>query len=257
MQQLCQGLRCFSSHSPLPLIQNLSEGLVLIKKLVSPDVQVKLAKDILEMGADPLKGFWRIENGQKVLNSRDYRGRMFGQLSTFPTSASEVAERALKIASSTDQTLRFMLPTHMIALFYKTLQQPPPSGYIPWHRDNGENDGSVDFPVLSLTIGDSCDFLINNDKPRVSPESSLVNPANLSHRVLFESGDALIFGGPKRYMWHSIYKIHEGTAPPELPFSGARLNLTLRYVPEIIGKEDRYATIPADKIPRDNPFYSL
>ncbi len=257
MQPVFQAIRAFGDYLPVK-IQKISPGLVLLKNLLSPSVQVELASKILQLGERSSQGFWKDQAGQRTLNSTHYRGRMFGPISDFPSSILESSQRGLRIAAAEDDKLQEIVPTHLLALFYQTIQEAPTNGYIPWHRDNGENDGSGDFPVISFTLGDSCDFLINDSKPIVSKGFSLANPSNLAHRVLFESGDVLIFGGPKRYMWHSVHKIHKQTAPEYLPFNAARINLTLRYAPEIIGEESRFKTVSADQInPYDNPFFKL
>lgn len=111
------------------------------------------------------------------------------------------------------------------------------------------------MPVVSFNIGDSCDFLVNRERPKVNVTHPLSNPANLAHRILFESGDVVIFGGPSRLIWHTIYKIHQNTAPQFLPFQNARLNFTFRYTPKLLGDEARFATQEASKLPKDNQFY--
>lgn len=241
------------------LLQTLSPGLVVIKRALPLPQQVSLAKKLLAFGEDPHRGFYNYDSlGQRTLNSQPpYRGRMFDHISAFPKELKEIAEMNLKRAQGADSSLKFIEPTHLIALFYKTLgREGPPNGYIPWHRDNGDNDGKGDFPVVSLSLGDSCDFLVCHNKPKLDKEHLFSNPANLAHRILFESGDAIIFGGPARLIYHAIYHIHPRTAPHELPFADGRINLTFRYAPEIIGQENEFKTIPQG-MPKNNRFYRL
>lgn len=178
-------------------------------------------------------------------------------MQSFPPVIAESLQSNLELAVKADPTLRMVQATHLILLYYKTLPDAPKAGYIPWHQDNGENDGEEDFPVVSFNIGDSCDFLINHVKPKVDSSHPFSDPANLAHRVKLESGDVLVFGGSSRYIWHSIHKIHENTAPDFLPFEGARLNFTFRYTPQILGREAEFATPSGAKLPRDNPFFKL
>jgi DNA oxidative demethylase len=37
-----------------------------------------------------------------------------------------------------------------------------------------------------------------------------------------------VFGGPSRFAYHGVPRIHPGTAPPGGPLAAGRLNLTLR-----------------------------
>ena len=245
--------RSFSAGHIQSTIQ-LEPGLVLIKNGLAPEEQVHLAKKALDIGDEPIKGFWTLENGQKRLNSQPWRGRMFGHVSSFPSLFTELCVKHLQQANQLDSSLIFQKPTHLILLYYQSLPNPPKGGYIPTHRDNGENDGEENSAVVSFSIGDSCDFLVSHTKPILSPSG---DPKNLAHKIYLESGDVTIFGGKCRYIYHSIPRIHQATAPNFLPFQGARLNFTFRYAPKIIGQEERFATISADKLPRNNPFYKL
>lgn len=223
----------------------LQPGLILIKNGLSASMQVKLAEIARELGSDPDKGFWKInDQGQKVLNQAPlapHRGRIFDAIANFPKIISEQCQKNLIRAAQIDKTIKPIEPTHLILLYYKTLAEPPKGGYIPWHQDRDPNDGDDDKPVVSFTLGDSCDFLVCNELPKISQTHQLSNPSNLAHRVLFESGDVLIFGGPSRKIYHSIYKIYNKSAPDFLP-EGIRLNFTSRYAHKIIGKEEDFSS---------------
>lgn len=234
----------------------LAPGLIHIKGALSREEQIEVAFKTMEIGCST-NGFWKEVNGQNILNSTPHRGRMYLKLDAFPEIVSELFTRTLYQAIEQDPTLKFAKATHEIVLYYKTLLEPPKEGYIPWHQDNGENDGEADFPVVSFSLGDACDFLINEQKPRIDHGHPISNPKNLAHRVYFESGDALIFGGASRFIWHSIFKIYPNTAPEFLPFKGARINFTFRNTPGIIGHEDLYATVGADTLGKDNRFFKL
>lgn len=251
-------LKRYFGASPTKVIVKLEPGLVLIKAGLSQKEQIDLANLTLKTGEDPSTGFWREVNGQKTLNSRPWRGRMFGSVDSYPSILTEICQNRLAIAAQTDSTIAFRKPTHVISLYYKSLAHPPEGGYyIPPHQDNGENDGEKDSAVVSFSVGDSCDFLITHSKPSLSSGHTSDNPKNLAHRLTLESGDILIFGGPCRYIWHSIQKVYQASAPHFLPFKDARLNWTFRYAPKILGQENRFATIPADQLARSNQFYDL
>lgn len=233
----------------------LQPGLLMIKHGLCPGLQTKLSNIALAIGD---KGFWKTDDqGQRVLNSAPHRGRIYAALNSFPPIVAEALQSNLELAVHTDRTLRMVQATHLILLYYKSLPQSPASGFIPWHQDNGENDGEGDFPVVSFNIGDSCNFLISHVKPKIDSSHPLSDPTNLAHRVRFDSGDVLVFGGPSRHIWHAIYKIHNDTAPDFLPFKGARLNFTFRYTPKILGHEARFASTDGTELSRDNPFFNL
>ena len=90
-----------------------------------------------------------------------------------------------------------------------------PSARMGLHQDRDEQD--FDAPVLSLSLGDTCVFRYGGDR-RGDPTRSLK----------LASGDALVFGGPARLMFHGVDRVVAGSSTL-LP-QGGRINLTLRRV---------------------------
>lgn len=86
------------------------------------------------------------------------------------------------------------------------------------HQDKDESPESIvqGAPVVSCSIGDAARFLFGGLRRR--------DPVD---KILLESGDAFVFGGPSRLRYHGVSSIDPGTAPAGLPFEG-RLNLTFR-----------------------------
>jgi DNA alkylation damage repair protein AlkB len=86
------------------------------------------------------------------------------------------------------------------------------------HQDKDESPESLaqGLPVVSLSIGDTAQFLFGGLRRRDPIE-----------RMLLQSGDVFVFGGPARLRYHGVTRVLPGTAPPGLRFSG-RLNLTFR-----------------------------
>ncbi|MFG2330610.1 alpha-ketoglutarate-dependent dioxygenase AlkB family protein [Streptomyces sp. NPDC048604] len=82
------------------------------------------------------------------------------------------------------------------------------------HQDKDERSGA---PVVSLSLGDTCVFRFGNTETRGKPYTD----------VELASGDLFVFGGPSRFAYHGVPKVHAGTAPPALGLRG-RLNITLR-----------------------------
>ena len=86
------------------------------------------------------------------------------------------------------------------------------------HQDKDESPESLaeGLPVVSLSIGDTAQFLFGGLRRRDPVE-----------RILLHSGDVFVFGGPARLRYHGVTRVLPGTAPAGLPFRG-RLNLTFR-----------------------------
>jgi DNA alkylation damage repair protein AlkB len=86
------------------------------------------------------------------------------------------------------------------------------------HQDKEESPETIQagIPIVSISIGDSARFVIGG-MTRKDP----------LRRVLLESGDALVMGGPSRLRFHGVSGIVPATAPPELKLTG-RFNLTFR-----------------------------
>ena len=83
------------------------------------------------------------------------------------------------------------------------------------HQDRDEGD--FDWPVLSVSLGDSALFRVGNTTRGGKTET-----------VWLESGDVLIMGGAARLIHHGIDRIRPGSSTL-LP-RGGRINLTLRVV---------------------------
>ena len=166
--------------------------------------------------------------------ARKNAGRVYDAVRSFPGGASLeaaacVLHDAARAADATLGAIERVVPTHLQLWNY----QPKRGVRIGWHRDNWWSDGTGDFPVLSLSIGATCRFLFKQ------------NEDDEAESVLLTSGDALIFGGPCRYILHCVKRIHNPDSAPEWlqsphPLGGGRLNFTFRYAPEAFGREGEY-----------------
>lgn len=83
------------------------------------------------------------------------------------------------------------------------------------HQDKDEEE--LDAPVVSLSLGDTALFRYGGLE-RKDPTRS----------IRLKSGDAIVFGGPARLVYHGIDRLIPGSSDL-LPQAG-RLNLTLRKV---------------------------
>jgi DNA oxidative demethylase len=113
----------------------------------------------------------------------------------------DLAERAAEAAGFADVT-----PDACLINRYE------PGARLSLHQDKDEREASA--PIVSVSLGLPAIFLWGglrrNDRPC---------------RVVMESGDVAVWGGPARFTYHGITPLADG----EHPLTGrARLNLTLR-----------------------------
>ena len=92
------------------------------------------------------------------------------------------------------------------------------AGRLGLHQDKDERAETIEagIPVLSISLGDTAEFLIGGTRRK--------DPLKI---VLLESGDAIVFGGPSRLRYHGVSGIIAATAPAELGIQG-RFNLSFR-----------------------------
>lgn len=89
-------------------------------------------------------------------------------------------------------------------------------------RDESRESRQKGLPVVSLSIGDSAEFLYGDQRH-----------AEQADKLLLESGDVLLFGGESRMVFHGVRSIIPFSAPEALLAETGlrcpgRLNLTFR-----------------------------
>lgn len=90
-----------------------------------------------------------------------------------------------------------------------------PGAKLGLHRD--EDEETFAAPILSVSLGDAAVFRLGGARRR-----------DPTRRILLESGDVLVMGGPARLLHHGVDRILPGTS--DLVPGGGRINLTLRRV---------------------------
>lgn len=90
-----------------------------------------------------------------------------------------------------------------------------PAARMGMHQDKDEEELAA--PVVSLSLGDTALFRYGGLE-RKDPTRS----------IRLRSGDAVVFGGPARLIYHGIDRLTAGSS--DLLPQGGRLNLTLRKV---------------------------
>lgn len=89
------------------------------------------------------------------------------------------------------------------------------SAHMGMHQDKDERSLA---PVVSLSIGDTCQFRFGNTENRNRPYTD----------IDLVSGDLFVFGGPSRLAFHGVTKVYPGTAPPDVGLGSGRINITMR-----------------------------
>jgi len=102
----------------------------------------------------------------------------------------------------------------------------PESALINWYGADGslglhqDKTEKCDAPVISISIGDDCQFIKGGEKRNSSKET-----------ITLHSGDVFVMGGEARFYYHGVKKIIPNTAPAELQMKQAgRVNITIRQV---------------------------
>lgn len=83
------------------------------------------------------------------------------------------------------------------------------------HQDKDELSGAS---VVSLSIGDTCQFRFGNTEHRGRPHQD----------IELASGDLFVFGGASRLAFHGVPRTRPGTAPQGCGLESGRINITMR-----------------------------
>ena len=102
-----------------------------------------------------------------------------------------------------------------------------------WHRDIYANDGDADRPNVNLSVGASCTFGVRL-------------PGGRERRIKLDSGDALLFGGPCRFIEHAVLDVHLDERPAWMD-EAYRLSLTFRDASSVLGQEAFYRSFDVNK----------
>jgi alkylated DNA repair protein (DNA oxidative demethylase) len=89
------------------------------------------------------------------------------------------------------------------------------NAHMGMHQDKDERSLA---PVVSLSIGDTCQFRFGNTENRKMPYED----------IDLASGDLFVFGGPSRLAYHGITKVYPRTAPTGCGLDRGRINITMR-----------------------------
>ncbi|CAL4919756.1 unnamed protein product [Urochloa decumbens] len=224
-------------------LQHLRPGMVLLKRFIKPNDQVKIVKVCRQLGVGS-GGFYSpgYRDGAKLrlrmmclgknwdpdsCSYSDTRPFDGAQPPTIPEEFKKYVQDAIQAsheflkqrvgAAKAMEELPLMSPDICLVNFYNS------SGRLGLHQDKDESKSSLDkgLPVVSFSLGETTEFLYGDvrDEEKVS-------------KVELESGDVLIFGGKSRLIFHGVSNMKPKTAPKwltdETNLRPGRLNLTFR-----------------------------
>ncbi|MGW2258370.1 alpha-ketoglutarate-dependent dioxygenase AlkB family protein [Streptomyces sp. NPDC001780] len=144
----------------------------------------------------------------------DVNGR---RVAAFPDWMVRLGRRAVLRAYGDEAAAAAYTPDTALINFYDGRAR------LGMHQDKDEKSSD---PVVSLSIGDTCVFRVGNTETRTKPYTD----------IELASGDLFVFGGPSRYVYHGVPKVHEDSADPATGLRTGRLNITMR----VTGLQGRY-----------------
>jgi len=127
----------------------------------------------------------------------------------FPEWMVQLSRRALVESSGDPRAGDDYTPDTALVNFYDDVAR------MGMHQDRDERSLT---PVVSLSIGDTCQFRFGNTTNRNLPYED----------IALSSGDLFVFGGASRLAYHGVMKIFPGTAPPNSGLGNGRVNITMR-----------------------------
>lgn len=171
--------------------------------------QRKLKSGTMSAHLMSLGRHWNYERGLYVTQQDGHT------VAPTPPELIDVARSVLTAAGSLDPALAAWVGEYK---YEATLVNyyPPGSG-MGMHQDLYEESKA---PVISLSMGDSAIFRAGNVSDRNKPWDD----------ILLASGDAIVFGGPARDIFHGVVRLDDNTAPEGCGLEKGRLNMTFRQV---------------------------
>ena len=107
-----------------------------------------------------------------------------------------------------------------------------------WHRDIYANDGDGEKPIINLSVGATCTFGVRL-------------PSGSVNKLILRSGDALLFGGPCRFVEHAVLNVRLDELPAWLAAERRaepyRLSLAFRDATSVLGREEFFRQFDVSK----------
>jgi alkylated DNA repair dioxygenase AlkB len=215
----------------------LCDGMVLLRSALDVAAQQAVVDTCRELGVGP-GGFYSPKTRDGVMHLKMMcLGKHWDPVTSkytatrevdgatpppLPTLLWEPVVAAVAAARATSTSIPEVQPGVCLVNYYSH------GGRLGMHQDRSESAEALrrGSPVVSLSIGDACDFAYSQTPPPREGDEALGLPPPRSVRL--DSGDLLVFGGGSRLVWHGITKIYPRQRPGELRLIPGRLNLTFR-----------------------------
>lgn len=156
---------------------------------------------------------WHWRPNQYTRNAADVNGN---RVLDFPQWMVGLGRKALTEATGDPRAGDDFTPDTALVNFYDAAAR------MGMHQDKDEHSLA---PVVSLSIGDTCQFRFGNTISRAKPYED----------IDLASGDLFVFGGESRLAYHGIPKIYPDSAPEGCGLEAGRINITMR----VTGLSDR------------------
>ncbi|GKB86591.1 oxoglutarate/iron-dependent dioxygenase [Tanacetum coccineum] len=230
--QVCKTLSAEKENNVEKSYEVLRSGMIILKNYLSLSEQVEIVNICEEVGIGP-GGFGQpgYEDGRKLQLQMLCLGRYWDPQTRYskgygfkvpqiPDKFISLVETALQDSQTfinSEDELPWMSPNIGIVNFYTA------TGRLGIHQDRDESWESISkgSPVVSISIGDSAEFLYGDKRD-----------VDKLDKVVLESGDILIFGGKSRNIYHGVKAIIPNSAPEALlkesMLRPGCLNLTFR-----------------------------
>lgn len=262
-----QGSRMYQSGKSIIL----RPGMVLLKRFLTLNEQVSIVRECRQLGLGTGGFYWPNTHVMRMCLGLDWDSQLgkYSEIRRFdnsevpniPHEFLDMVRRAMDAAQgitkrehgarNVENILPMMIPDICLLNFYT------PQGQLGIHQDRDESGGSLakGLPIVSFSIGDSALF-VYGDAKEISKEKKARKEKKTSssedffygevretrkvktkkvpggNKVVLDSGDVLIFGGPSRHIFHGLRSVVPRTAPTSLlketGLLPGRLNLTFR-----------------------------
>ncbi|KAK8556499.1 hypothetical protein V6N13_064529 [Hibiscus sabdariffa] len=215
---------CLPGFRDIETQEILRPGMVLLKHYISLRRQIDIVNTCNSLGEGP-GGFYRpgYKDGAKLRSHMMCLGMNWD-----PQTRKYDKVHPVDNCEPPDILLGLRLLVERHCLIKKDSDMVNPEDILPSvspniciDRDESRENLHKRLPVVSLSIGDSAEFLYGDGRE-----------VDQAKEVLLESGDVLLFGGESRMVFHGVPSIVPSSAPEPLKaktgLRQGRLNLTLR-----------------------------
>jgi DNA oxidative demethylase len=207
-----------SSLEPAPAVERLSEAAVVLRRFAKDMAAELVAKVDAITATAPFRnmitpGGFRMSVGMTNCGRAgwvtDRKGYRYEPVDPITGTAWPVMPETFRcLAASAAETGGYpgFEPDACLINLYE------PGTRLSLHRDENERD--LTAPIVSVSLGLPAVFLFGGN-----------NRSDRPRRILLESGDVVVWGGPDRLVFHGVAPLAEG----EDPLTGnRRINLTFR-----------------------------